>query len=252
MKTVAYYMLHYGKEWLHHSMRSIADHVDEICVFYTSTPSHGHGTQLQNPDTREELYDITKAFDVYWHDTPGFHWEGEHKDFAVNTCIDTHKADIVLAVDADEIWHPDHLEECLEVAMEGDCRHYRVEFMHFWRSLKWVCHDAAMPIRLHCFHHDRKLEEYYITCVADGIRLKVYHMGYAQSPSITQYKQDIHGHKDQWRIGWFENTFLPWEPGMNDVHPTNVDFWNPVPFDDDGMLQYLVGDHLYWDLDIIE
>ena len=70
---------------------------------------------------------------------------------------------------------------------------------------------------------------------------------------IVYYKQQIHGHKAEWRDGWFENTFLPWEPGKEDVHPTNVDFWTPeeIGRGTRKVLKKLCGDHPYWDLDLI-
>jgi hypothetical protein len=73
-------------------------------------------------------------------------------------------------------------------------------------------------------------------------------MGYAQTPKIINYKQNIHGHKNEWRPGWYDNTFLPWQPGMNDVHPTNVNYWTPIPYVDDkhGTLAYLCDDHPYY------
>jgi len=53
MKVIAYYILHYGHEYINYSMRSIYNHVDEIIILYSEHPSHGTLTALQNPDSRE-------------------------------------------------------------------------------------------------------------------------------------------------------------------------------------------------------
>jgi len=116
---------------------------------------------------------------------------------------------------------------------------------HFWRSLKWVCDDQCAPVRIL-----RPNGTEGINYINGG---KVFHMGYAQTPEIVYYKQQIHGHKAEWRDGWFENTFLPWKPGDGDVHPTNVDFWTPeeIGRGTREVLKKLCGDHPYWDLDLI-
>ncbi len=245
----AYYILHYGREWLKWSMRSIREHVDEIHVFYVSTPSHGTQTPLPCPETMIELKDIADEFGATWWNCPHFAWEGEHRDFAVNV-LKQRKADTILVVDADEIWPVDYLRYVLDAAEHCDYNVHLVNMMHFWRSLKWVCHDAAMPVRVLRPNSSNPSECYLSTNNITGN--KVFHMGYAQTPEIVYYKQQIHGHKAEWRDGWFENTFLPWVPGVGDVHPTNVDFWTPVEYnDEDGMLKKLCGDHPYWDLDLI-
>ena len=252
MKVCASYILHYGVEWLYWSVRSVIDFVDGVYFFYTPTPSHGQSTDLPNPETREDLLAclspfMAKKYNIKWFDcTDGFVHEGFHREFAVNTCA-SDGADMVFVVDADEIWHPDSLDYNLRAAEFDDRnRTFRVGMRHFWRSLRWVCDDAAMPTRI--IKPQVEDGEAYL----NG-RKSVYHMGYAQTPDIIQYKMSIHGHKNELRPGWFENTFMPWKPGMGDVHPTNVDFWDPRPYVDDELktLEYLVGDHPFWNKDII-
>jgi hypothetical protein len=244
MKIVAYYALHYGKEWFEWSLRSVRDYVDDIFVFYSPTPSHGHGTALKNPESRDELFSIAYPYRVHWVDCPGFQHEGYHREFAVKTCEQA-GADIVLVVDADEIWSPKVLRDSIAaVASDSTARSYRIGMRHFWRSTKWVCDDAAMPTRLIKPKVSRNYPEMYLDTG------KVFHFGYAQSPAIIRYKQDIHGHKNEWRRGWFEDKFLPWMPGMTDVHPTSFN-WDPAPYRDDGELERLVGDHPYWGKDLI-
>ena len=250
MGIFAYYGLHYGAEWLKHSMRSIRPFVDEVYVFYSSKPSHGHTTKRQNPESRKQLMEISKEFDVTWVDCPDFKHEGYHRDFAVDICANK-GADLILVVDADEIWDPEHLAYSIEFAKKENYLRVKVEMIHFWRSVRWVCTDVLMPDRFVKPHADGG--EYPFTYTDhEGDRLKVFHMGYAQTPKIVAYKQDIHGHKGEWRDFWFDIKFMQWKPGGKDVHPTCFNMWNPVEYLDDGTLEYLIGDHPYWQMDIIK
>jgi hypothetical protein len=243
MTTFAYYGLHYGKEWLFHSMRSVVDFVDRIYVFYTPIPSHGHTTEFINPDREAELYDIALQFNAVWYSGIYGKWEGQHRDFAVNTCADD-GADIVMVVDSDEIWDPFVLTKALEIVDDGVGRNWRVSMRHFWRSLGWICDDGAMPVRFIKPKH--KVSDVYVPA-----NLKCWHMGYAQSERLIRYKMSIHGHKNEIRPNWFSNIFQSWEPGMADVHPTNVNFWDPKPFDREQIV-HLAGDHPYYNLAIIK
>lgn len=255
MKIIASYILHYGVEWLYWSMRSVVPFVDEIHLFYTPWPSHGHTTNLKCPESREMLKTsylplMMKDIEIIWHDCPvRFAHEGEHRTFAIETCKQV-GADIVVISDADELWPPLVLQEALEYVVSNEYRSYRIGMRHFWKSLNWVCDDAAMPTRFVRPNIAGNSEQY--------LSGKVFHMGYAQTPKTIEYKMSIHGHKNEWRAGWFENIFLPWQPyyllsNRGDVHPTSVDYWNPMPYVEDGQdtLAYLCDDHPYYSLDII-
>lgn len=243
MRVVAYYAIHYGSEWLFWSMRSIKDFVDEIVVVYSENPSHGHGTDAKCPDSRETLKLLANRFDARWVEIRGSHWEGIHRDQAVRVCQDEMGADIILVVDHDEIWEPDHLKKSIKWASTGAARNYLVPFQHYWRSVGWVCHDEAMPVRLHKVGGEGN--EYIPRQYG-----KVHHFGYAQSSKLIEYKWKIHGHLSELRPDWYEGTFLPWTPGMGDVHPTNVNFWTPEEFDRQ-KLEDLIEDHPFYGMDII-
>lgn len=243
MKVIAYYAIHYGKEWLYHSIKSVIDYVDEVRVYYTPNPSHGHTTKLKNPDSINELLDICRQFGVVWsEEKPRYRWEGEQRDHAVRDCFNN-GADIVMVVDADEIWDPTHLDACLQYVKSTDAAIYRVGMRHFWRSVNWVCNDDASPVRF--IKIDKQPKELYV-----GYGL-VNHFGYAQSAALVRYKESIHGHKNEWRPYWYEDKFLNWRPGIGDVHPTCENgFWNPEPFDKT-TIAHLIGDHPYYNVELI-
>lgn len=241
-KIVANYCLHYGKEWLFHSMRSVKDFVDEIVVVYSGKPSHGHGTTAVCPDSRSDLKQIAGRFGATWYEMGQSDWEGVHRDFSVQVCEDR-GADVILVVDHDEIWEPGHLDMALHHVLTGAARNYRVPFRHFWRSVWRVCDDMAMPVRFHNLHGEGDAS----IPIEFG---KVNHYGYAQSSRIIDYKWKIHGHLPELRKGWYQEKFLGWMEGMGDVHPTNENFWDPVRYDA-SRLKELIGDHPYYSMDII-
>lgn len=248
-KTIAYYALLYGKEYFAWSIRSIQDAVDEVHILYTSQPSFGHGTNLICPDTKAELQEELRRFGhepIYWHEG-SWGTEGAHRD-AILDIAREREADQILVVDADEIWDPAALKNALDLSRQMGSKIVRARFVHFWRSIKWVCKDPALPARI---INMKGQGEWYLSPQDHP----VFHFGYAQSATLVRYKEAIHGHKSEWRPGWFENKFLTWMPGcgMRDVHPTCVDFWTPERTDEkmEKVLEPLLGDHPYWGRDVI-
>jgi hypothetical protein len=188
---------------------------------------------------REANRFLTKP--MFWHKE---RWPSEsaHRNYIVDVVAPDRKADRVLVVDADELWAPGVAREALEASAGRSEKDVLARFMHFWRSLDWVCHDPCMPVRI---LNPRGSGTWYLS----PQRFPVLHFGYAQSARLTQYKEDIHGHRSEWRQGWFEQKFMPWTPENNlkDVHPTNVNFWNPQPVSDEErkVVDQLLGDHPY-------
>lgn len=152
-----------------------------------------------------------------------------------------------MVVDADELWDEMYLKMAIEVAKSEPYRTHRVFMRHFWRSCRWVCDDGAAPTRFIKPNVSGEEPGY----ISDQLG-KVFHMGYAQTPAIIHYKMSIHGHKNDIRPGWYDNTFLPWKPGMGDVHPTNVNYWTPVPYNDNGELERIAINNPHYHVGIIE
>jgi len=251
----AYYAIHYGADYLEHSIRSIYDYADLIGIFYTALPSHGHrDPTLRNPDSREALQAaLVRAHDpqakVHWYDGNWFS-ESQHRNHAIQV-MQSLGAEIVLMVDSDEIWDGQALEEALAWATtEIDASRLCVNFVHFWRSFGWVCRDEMMPARL-IMRNEMGRDKF--------IRLStpVLHFGYAQRPEMVRYKATIHGHRGEWRSGWFDGKFLAWSPypadgaRVGDVHPTCGGIWYPDRFDREKLPGFMRS-HAYWDMELIE
>lgn len=250
----AYCGLHYGREWLEWAIRSTLPFVDGWHIFYTDHPSHGYQTQATCPDTKAELQHIALPMGVQWHDIPpDIRQEGQHRDYAVEW-LKNAGADLILWVDADEVWDVDDLQVLFEQAAKTPNVHdFRVKVRgHFWRSVNWVCKDACMPVRMINPHVPLGTEAY----VSDA---GFWHFGYAQSFQTVAYKIKIHGHRGELRRNWL-SIYSDWEPGIVydcGVHPTNAcddktgkPFWTPEPFDRMEIAD-LIGDHPYFNDELI-
>jgi hypothetical protein len=153
--------------------------------------------------------------------------------------------DSLLIVDADELWDEFLLGNFIKFGTSSYAKVIRVGMRHFWRSLQWICDDECAPHRM--TNKVGEGEAYYPMNAG-----RVFHMGYAQSSKIIGYKMSIHGHKNEVRSRWYENTFLAWKPGDLDVHPTNErHFWDPKRYVDDNKLKWLVYDHPYRNMELI-
>jgi len=255
---VASYVLHYGKEYLAWSIRSIQDCVDEIQILYSPRPSFSYQSSVPCPESEEELKAEANRFlapgkKLRWT-TGNWTQEGAHRDAAVEQAF-VRGATVLLVVDADEIWDPKTLRAQLMAAEISKERDTLAPFCHFWRSFSHVCIDPSRPVRILNLRSPSGLR------YADQ-KIPVLHFGYAQSEKITKYKIDIHGHRGEWRPEWHAQKFLPWRPGveMKDVHPTcgwnssfGDYFWNPKPTPKE--LQEVVAaqlfGHPYADLEVI-
>lgn len=248
-RVIAYYALHYGAEHLAWSIRSIQDCVDEIHVLYTDVPSFGHQTTTPCPESETDLKreaDRFRTKPLHWHKG---RWptEGSQRN-AIFPIAQGCGADVIVVVDADEIWEGETLKAAVKAARESPAHLTYAGFIHLWRSFKWCCEDQMTPIRL--IKPDGHGNAY-----LPAQRYPVFHLGYAQSPKLIRYKESIHGHRSEWRSGWFESKFMAWSPTnpVTDVHPTCKDIWSPHPIDVDkgAVLRRLMDGHPWLDLEII-
>jgi hypothetical protein len=240
MKVSAYYPIHYGKEYLEASIKSIRDHVDEILILYTDHPSYGKGTNLPNPDSKEEIRAIVEnnANAFTWVNIKVSHQENLHRDqwrkYLGN-------ADLVLAVDADEIW--DDLDIAIKDAYDSKVKNVNVagsQWKHFWRSFNECHQDGFAPTR---FHNKRYTQDSGV--IQSG---KVYHMGYAQSEAITEYKISCHGHKSI-PTRWFNDKWLTYRKGnTTHLHPDSQTVWIETNDFERNEMPQVLKDHPYFNV----
>lgn len=252
MKVISYTALHYGSDYLYHAIRSVIDHVDEHHVLYSPVGSHGARADMPCPDSRGDLYDLAllAAGDkLRWHDGE---WpdEGKQRESIHLVAPD---ADVILVVDADEIWSWGAVDCALMVgAAQPPIRSWRVPIIHYWRSFyRCVLRDPAYPTRI--ILPKQPVAEQYIQYAADGeLRwVGINHMGYAQRPDVTFYKQFTHGHRGEWRWkdDWFHTIFMT--NRQHDCHPVGSEYWNPETVNPWDYMPDFMRQHPYANLDVI-
>lgn len=231
MKVHSLTILHYGKDYLSYALRSVYHSVDQLHVFYTPTPSHGHQPDISPIEIKEELQQAAYAYNpddkIKWYDMLGVVNEGEQRDLALRT-VEAAGAELVIVVDCDEIWSQEVLQLMLiEIWEYSNTRNNLVNMIHFWRSFDWACYDDGWPVRIIDLRASKRDDVTYLSREIG----QVYHFGYAITDKVMRYKWQIHGHKSELRPNWFTDKWSKWPPPI-DCHPTNEDgFWQPEPFD---------------------
>jgi glycosyltransferase involved in cell wall biosynthesis len=249
MTIVAYTALHYGRDYLHHAIRSIIDDVDSYIVLYTPVGSHGHRTDILCPDTRAELYDIAYAAEgdkLRWFDGE-WPYEGAQRDsiFAIAP-----EADVIVVLDADEIWPPGLLKMAIEGTHHWHRRDIRLPMVHYWRSFwRAILHDPAYPVRLIYPHIKAGAETFTPNPEIPLLYRTINHLGYAQRSEIVRYKLQTHGHKNEFRrdCDWFTDIFMNTDRAT-DLHPVGSEYWNRETID---VPDFLL-DHPFAKLSVIE
>lgn len=249
MKIVAYTALHYGRDYLHHAIRSIIDDVDSVIVLYSPTGSHGHQTHVPCPDTREELYAIAlnAAGDkLRWFDGQWQH-EGQQRDSIFQIAPD---ADVIVVLDADEIWPPGLLRLVIGATQTWHRRDIRMPMVHFWRSMSQaILHDPACPVRLIYLQTKEGADTFTPDQSLPILERSLLHYGYAQRSEIVRYKLLTHGHRAEFRrdCDWFHDIFM--NPlRTTDLHPVGSDQWN---YEVVGVPEFMQ-DHPYAKMSLIE
>lgn len=247
MKVIAYTALHYGRDYLASAIRSVIDACDQYWVLYTPEGSHGHRSNIPCPESRDELHDIAYAAagrKLMWADG---HWdyEGQQRD-RINALVPD--ADVILALDADEVWSWDLPLAAIWLAEQSpEVSRWRVPMVHYWRSFnRVVLHDPAFPERV-IFPKGSGLTANIHT------EHPIHHFGYAQRPEIVEYKQHVHGHKGEWRrdVDWFRERFMA--NAQHDCHPVGSEYWNPEPVDPYALgLPAWMREHPYAGMEVIK
>jgi len=252
MSVLAYIPLHYGKEYLETTIKSIEDHVDRILIIYTCSPSYGHLSQEGCPETEEELQEL--AFDtsekIQWfrincRGSERINRENQHREIAFRYVRDSD--DLILTADSDEVWDPRSLGETLEDARKTDSRYIGINgFVNFWRDFDHIVNDSFRPIRVHNLRsRNRNSAE---------VKGTIYHFGYAQRREIMEYKFKVHGHKNEIFSNYLGQKFYAWSGigcGVTHLHPASQDVWIEAERYDKEQLPEILKDHPNFDKSLI-
>jgi len=223
MRVIGFMTIHYGVEYLKESLQSIVNHCDKVVVAYTPSPSHGFGSTLTCPDSPDTIYKICKEVlseKLIW-DVGYYSGEGQHRSVIYKY---SNGYDLILSIDADEVFEEKDLPSALEYAYEGNARRYGIDgYLNFWRSFNHVCTDGFRPIRIENLNNNNSSQD--LNC-----KLTIYHFSTAQSEPIMRYKYGVFGHASEIKPNWLEGTYFGWDGKTDDVHCVAYGIWNPVLF----------------------
>ncbi len=240
MKVLGYIPLHYGREFLSEAIKSIHNHVDKIIILYVEDPSFGKGTPLECPDKKEDLkaQAMNTSDKCVWIDTQANN-EGEHTGQIFQYADDY---DLILRIDADEVYDQSDLAEALIEAHKTQARYFGViGYLNFYRSFNTVCIDHFTPIRI--------IKPHFNDNITHTVFITTYHFSLCQSDAMMRYKwSGLHGHQDELRPGWLEEKYFGYKEGMTDLHPVAIGLWNPESFNKE-LMPAILKAHPYYNLD---
>jgi hypothetical protein len=258
VKTIACYALHYGLEYLPWSIRSVQDAVDEIHIFYAEKPSYGHTKNIPCPEHELELQTAAHRFlrkSLFWH-VGSWQNEQEHREAFLEVAHEL-ATELILVVDADELWPPGSARATLEHAYrENNAGQWFANFQNFWRSFKYEVRDNFKPIRILDL---RQMQDIYshLELGPQAQPEPVYHFGYAISKETMAYKWTCHGHQLDLATGWLEDKFLAWSPETNqpeELYPLGSKLWQKAHRTSehvDEIIKSMLHDHPYYNLELI-
>ncbi len=241
MKTIAYYPLHYGLEYLEASIKSIHDHVEKIVILYTDKPSYGHHSKMECPESEQQLKDLAFASSnkIEWVKIQSQN-EGNHRDKAFNYASGF---DVMLTLDTDEVWEPAVLEDTIKRASETNSRYIGIDgFVGFWRDFDHVVKDWFHPVRIHNLRSQNRVQQ--------DIKSTIYHFGYAQSEAIMRYKFEVHGHKSEIIPDYLDKKYYAWDKigcGVEWLHPASTTIWQDAEHYDKSVLPEILKNHPNFD-----
>jgi hypothetical protein len=249
-RVAAVICLHFGLPYLAYAMRSVSDVVDDYYIQYSPTACHGHYSPVPCPETQSQLEAVVRDAiteinkPLYWH-TGWWHSEGDQFKEAMQRS----GADIVVKLDADEIFAPGLLQDLVERGLEAGKYEWRIALRHYWRSFKRaVVHDPAAPGRVYFrMFSGNEAETYHAPASEDDSTFRLHHFGYALPVELMRYKIQSHGHLAQFRrdVDWLNEVYIA--NRQHDCHIVGSEYWNieEVPVMD------FLKHHPYADLEVI-
>jgi hypothetical protein len=234
MRVIGFLPCHYGKEYLKECLISIINHCEKVVVAYTAFPSHGFGTGEKCPDTREEILSICQSVlgDKLIWDESVYSQENQHRRQVHNY---SPGFDLVLSIDADEVFEPKELTGALEYSYNNKERYFGIKgYVNFWRSFNYACYDGFRPIRIENLNNHNVQQNH-------ECPLTIYHFSTAQSEPVMRYKYKIFGHASEIRENWLDGTYYSTicAQDQKDVHCVSIGLWNPVQFDKETLPAFL-------------
>lgn len=261
--VIAVYCVHYGRDYLEYSIRSIYDRVDAILISI-GLESWAYKTRNPiDPDFYQWLKSIPSRFpkirliEGVWN---------SDEDQRNDTISYTHDFDYYFLLDFDEVYDKKSLDALYQMVEENP-NHcvFKIPFVHFWRSFGYVLQEETPSLVGRLFRISRRRFRFKYSCVS-GYRKRLsidvpedicicYHFSYARIPSEIAYKLSTWTHSIDIIGDWYENVFLSWphEPEMENLFPLQGqdNVWIKAELFDRNDLPDVMKDHPYYFIDII-
>ena len=246
-KVLGAVCLHYGKDYFSAAIESIIDHVDEIAVFYSATPSHGTATRLLCPDSMDELREIATSHGCTWIEIAGVRAENHHRVQYENYGLQKGYNQI-LVIDSDEVHISEQVPELLAEARKHNVKRIGVagsQWLTPYRSFNEHVTDGFAPIRV--LNLNKPDGE---AIVNKGF---IYHMGYAINDKLMEYKISCHGHRADFEKNrsWYQDKWLNYKTGTKYLHPATEAYWIEAKPFDKTTLPEVLKNHKYYNLERI-
>ncbi len=250
IKTVAFYRLLYGADFLKESLDSIYQHVDKILFFCTNKVWKGiesvtyFGKQVYIPHAIDNSLDIIENY-VKNHDpdrkivmlTDYFDSPANQITHLINTKIMVnYNPEFVLYVEPDEIYSRKNIEKLLEKPRQHPRSYgFAIYRKEYWKSWKYHYLYKSNRQRLYVMNntteggkvHRRKIQQ--SNCGGNEISniiscndLWVDHLCYASSPKTIFWKHICGlgfspGIDSMPREDWFEEIWMKWDYKTNRI-----------------------------------
>lgn len=235
MKVLGFMTIHYGLEYLKESLLSIKDHVEGMVISYVHKPSHGFKTILDCPDKAEDIRKVCEEVlgnKLIWDEADFYGAENIHRSVVKKY---SQGFDLILTIDADEVFEPTEINNALNYAYTHNERYYGINgYLNFWRCFDYVCLDGFRPIRIENLNNYNSMQN--LNCP-----LTIYHFSTAQSKAVMEYKYSCFGHANEIKTDYLEKVFYKWTPENNfgDLHPVSINLWNAINYDKNKLPEFL-------------
>lgn len=232
-------------EYFLYAVDSVINSVD-FFVFAVNDTSNNN----KNEKTSQEFYDYIENFvksNVKFKLLKG-HWETEPEQRNAAAAYGKELGcSIALIHDSDEVYENGSVEKIFKVLEETDYVCVRGNWLTFWKKSP-LC--FINPPEGYCPVLAYNIHKYTNTELREGMglsengeiiipktfklgfeQIRLYHFSYARSDEFIKKKIDRSYHNHQMIPGWYENTWLKWKIGDENLHNCNPSqYKTAVPF----------------------
>lgn len=238
MTVGAVYCVYDDHEYLEASLESIIDTVDKVLILISDVP--WNGLKSDNSSTKakaKELCANNKKCELIEG-----HWTNEvdQRNYGLDVLY-KNGIDYCLVIDADEIYHKQHLLNLFAFAQSNISTYaFHIEWNTYWKKSYYRIHprEAFRPLVLvkisnFVFTDIRvgitgvirnikgvfRFEEPYKGLLVPNHLVICYHMSYSKTDEWMKRKLETNSHAKEFIPNWYDNVWVKWKDGDKNLHP---------------------------------